>query len=307
MPSARELLEQYVTNGKLMQVATLRPDGSPEVCNVWYDPHFSPDLLRFISRHDRNHSVNIRNNGRAAGSIIAIHLEALGQVARGVTFIGTARELPLVGVESAIGSFVARWPFAIDAIDADRLVRGDTPTRIYEVAVHEWILFDEANFPEQPRQVIEPARIVGPSRERSGTGMQFRIHHVAISVRDMRESIEFYGAFGFKVAVRYEDPDRDFEVVHMKLNDAFLELWCYKSQIAAPESAADLSADLPRIGIKHMALQVPSIDDAKRSIEARGIPIAVQRREGNTGVTYFFIKDPSGNLLEILEDNRSLS
>jgi glyoxylase I family protein len=134
--------------------------------------------------------------------------------------------------------------------------------------------------------------------------MEFRIHHVAISVRDMPEAINFYEGFGFAAAVHYVDPNGDFEVVHMKLGDAFLELWWYRSSVAAPESAANLSTDLPRIGIKHMALQVDSVDDAKRLLEARGIPFAVTRRNGNTGVAYLFIRDPSGNLLEILEDKR---
>ena len=83
IPTPREFLKEYVESGKLMQLATLRSDGSPELCNVWYDPHFGPDLLRFISRHDRNHSVNICTDGRVAGSIIAIQLEALGQKVRG--------------------------------------------------------------------------------------------------------------------------------------------------------------------------------------------------------------------------------
>jgi Pyridoxamine 5'-phosphate oxidase len=164
MPTSRELLEQYVKSGKLMQLATLREDGSPVVCNVWYDAQFAPDLLRFISRHDRNHSANIRKDARVAGSIIAIHLEALGQPVTGVTFTGIARELGTVGVEPEIVAFVKRWPAATDAIDPGRLARGETPTRIYEVAVEKWVLFDEVNFPGQPRQVIQATDAAGTPR-----------------------------------------------------------------------------------------------------------------------------------------------
>jgi Pyridoxamine 5'-phosphate oxidase len=158
MPTSRELLEQYVRSGTLMQLATLCPDASPRVCNVWYDFLFAPDLLRFISRHDRNHSVNIRKDPRVAGSIIAIPLEALGQPVTGVTFIGTARELSTIGVESEVNAFLKRWPAAADAIEPGKLARNQTPTRLYEVAVQEWVLFDEVNFPTQPRQVIQAAQ-----------------------------------------------------------------------------------------------------------------------------------------------------
>jgi glyoxylase I family protein len=122
----------------------------------------------------------------------------------------------------------------------------------------------------------------------------------------MQESVRFYETFGFRQVVHYVDPDGEFEITHLKLDTAFLELWWYRDRVAAPESAAELSTDLPRIGVKHLALQVESVDEAKRLVEELGIPLAVQRRDGNTGVAYFFVKDPSGNLLEILEDNRKL-
>jgi glyoxylase I family protein len=67
-----------------------------------------------------------------------------------------------------------------------------------------------------------------------------------------------------------------------------------------------LATDLPRIGVKHFGLRVSSITDAKNFIEERGLGTNIEIREGKTGVTYFFIKDPSGILLEFVEDNRSL-
>jgi hypothetical protein len=158
MENERALLEHYVQAGKLMQLASLNGDGSPVVCNVWYDAHFVPDVLRFISRYDRRHSQNIRIDGRVAGSIIAVPLEGLGQAVRGLTFTGVARELPTWGVEGEVAAFVARWPRAEAILNPEKLARGEIPTRLYEVAVAEWVLFDEANFPDRPRRVIEAAR-----------------------------------------------------------------------------------------------------------------------------------------------------
>ncbi len=158
MANERALLEQYVQAGKLMQLASLNSDGSPAVCNVWYDVHFVPDVLRFISRYDRQHSQNIRIDGRVAGGIIAIPLDELGQIVRGVTFTGSARELPTCGIDGEVAAFVARWPRAEAALNPDKLACGEIATRLYEVLIAEWVLFDEENFPEQPRQVIKAVR-----------------------------------------------------------------------------------------------------------------------------------------------------
>jgi len=158
MPNERVLLEDYVLAGKLMQLASLNSDGSPVVCNVWYYAHFAPDVLRFISRYDRQHSRNVRIDGRVAGSIIAIPLEGLGQTVRGVTFTGVAHELPTRGVDGEVATFVARWPRSEAALHPGKLAHDETSTRLYEVTVAEWVLFDEANFPEQPRRVIEAVR-----------------------------------------------------------------------------------------------------------------------------------------------------
>jgi glyoxylase I family protein len=42
----------------------------------------------------------------------------------------------------------------------------------------------------------------------------------------------------------------------------------------------------------------------KEFVENRGIVSNVEVQQGRTGVTYFFIKDPSGILVEFLEDKR---
>jgi glyoxylase I family protein len=132
--------------------------------------------------------------------------------------------------------------------------------------------------------------------------MEFRMHHTAISVRDMAESIAFYEQFGFAVARHYQDPD--MEIAHLRLGEAMLEIFWYRDQVPAPKSAGELSSDLPRIGVKHFALQVESIEQAKQFAENGQLADQITIRQGKTGVRYFFLKDPSGNLFEILETTR---
>lgn len=150
----RQLLEAYVSQGKLMQVATLDPQSAPAVCHVWYRPAFRPDRLYFISRWDREHSANIRRDGRVAGGIVAIPLDGLGQKVRGVTFKGTAVELPQEGINEELEGFLARWPAARGILTAETLARGQTPSRLYRITVAEWVLFDEEHYPDQPRRAV---------------------------------------------------------------------------------------------------------------------------------------------------------
>ncbi|MEU0539636.1 pyridoxamine 5'-phosphate oxidase family protein [Nocardia sp. NPDC005978] len=146
----RRLLEEYVAGGGLMQLATVGDDGTPRVCSVWYLPSFGPDRLHFISRRDRLHSKNIDGNPAVAGAIIDNPPAELGLTGRGVSFTGVARELPGTGNDDVAAAFAARWPRAGGVLSA----MPDAASRLYEIAVSEWVLFDEENFPASPRRVI---------------------------------------------------------------------------------------------------------------------------------------------------------
>lgn len=156
MHDERKLLEAYVAAGKLMQLATRDAQG-PWLCNVWYLHDFDPDSLWFMSNASRTHSRHIREDGPVAGSIVHEVPEELGQKARGITFRGAARELPTKGVEGIVTAFCARWPKASAVIDTKRLAGEETPMRLYEIRVSEWILVDEVNLPDEPRRVIPGA------------------------------------------------------------------------------------------------------------------------------------------------------
>ncbi|WP_024806561.1 pyridoxamine 5'-phosphate oxidase family protein [Nocardia sp. BMG51109] len=146
----RELVEDYVGDGGLMQVATVRADGSPVVCTVWYVPSFDPDRLHFISRTDRIHSANLRRNPAVGGAILHDPPAELGLTGRGLSFTGRAVELPGAGIEAEKRAFAARWPNAAGVLGA----MPDAASRLYEIAVQHWVLFDEENFPESPRREI---------------------------------------------------------------------------------------------------------------------------------------------------------
>jgi len=133
----------------------------------------------------------------------------------------------------------------------------------------------------------------------------FTYHHTAISVTDIDKSIEFYSRLGFKQALTWQSETKDLTIVHLKLNDFFLELFCY-SDYDKTTVSSDLNKDLKQIGVRHFAVQVNSIMDAKKFIEDNGIASNIEIKEGRTGVKYFFITDPDKIFVEIVEDNRNL-
>jgi glyoxylase I family protein len=136
--------------------------------------------------------------------------------------------------------------------------------------------------------------------------MRFHFHHAAISVSDMAQSKAFYAELGFKPVLDWTDPSGSPQICHLKLGEAYLEIFRFADPQPAPESASGLKTDLPRIGSKHFALQVDSIEEAKTFVEERGWAAGVTIVEGRTGVRYFFVPDPDGTLLEFVEDRRKL-
>ena len=131
----------------------------------------------------------------------------------------------------------------------------------------------------------------------------FNINHVSISVADTQKSIEFYKQFGFKEFKSWKADDGSLRINMLKLKDTVLEMFCYKEHNELPEAAMDLATDLPEIGTKHFALGVDNIEKAKEFVTQNGIMSNVDIKVGRLGRPYFFIKDPDGILVEIIEND----
>lgn len=135
----------------------------------------------------------------------------------------------------------------------------------------------------------------------------YAIHHVALSITDPINSIEFYNKLGFKQVHFWEAEDESLTITHLKLGDSdfILELFCFASPQSAPDSIHATSTDLPIIGTKHFGLKVDSIEAARDDLVTQGIAKPdIQITQGRTGPRYFFIEDPDGILVEIAEDKR---
>lgn len=131
----------------------------------------------------------------------------------------------------------------------------------------------------------------------------FNVVHVAISVSNIGRSIDFYKRFGFKEFKSWDAEDESIKIRMLKLNDFILEIFCYKNYIELPETANSTATDLPVLGTKHFALGVSNIEKAKRWVLENKIADEVTINVGRLGKPYFFIKDPDGIIVEIIEND----
>ena len=128
----------------------------------------------------------------------------------------------------------------------------------------------------------------------------FEFNHVALSVKDLAKSLEFYQKFGFEKIKAYHDDT--VEIVHLRLNKVILEIFHYNDSFDLPEHSKNLGVDLKTVGNKHFGLGVKDIRKAKEQIEKAHIyDDEIKIVQGRLGKPYFFIKDPDGILMEIIE------
>ena len=136
--------------------------------------------------------------------------------------------------------------------------------------------------------------------------INFKIHHVAISVKNLEKSYNFYKKFWFEKILYWQDEEKTLEIMHLKLKDFILEIFCFKNSKEMYDTEKNLQTSLPRIWVKHFWIQVENLDNLKEFFEKEKIAENIKIQIWRTGIKYFFIKDPDGILLEFVEDNRKI-
>jgi glyoxylase I family protein len=134
------------------------------------------------------------------------------------------------------------------------------------------------------------------------------VHHVTLSVRNIDRSADFYSIFGFKLVLQWEAPDGPLAIAHLLRNDGFiLELFQYAENSDAPIAGPDVGNDLQQLGVKHFAFRVTELEAAHNELLGKQWGRLTSIQPGRTGLKFFFIADPDGNWVEIVEDSRALS
>lgn len=144
---------KYLDTAQLMQVAT-SVDNQPWACSVYFAMDNAHSLY-WLSRPDTEHSQSIAINPVVAGTVVLP--PTYGEPVQGLQFAGTARQIPDEELEAAFEAYAEKFG-AHSRLAALR--DGSDPHRLYQIKPVRFVLFDELNFPDDPRQewvILPPA------------------------------------------------------------------------------------------------------------------------------------------------------
>ena len=122
------------------------------------------------------------------------------------------------------------------------------------------------------------------------------LQHLALNCHDRHASERFYTKFfGFRRA-RVFNREQPGEFVMLRLGSMCLELFDVKVD---PATRGGEQA----IGFKHLAFEVPDIDDTVAKLNAAGIETGgiIDAGRHVSGLRVCFFKDLDGNILELME------
>jgi catechol 2,3-dioxygenase-like lactoylglutathione lyase family enzyme len=132
-------------------------------------------------------------------------------------------------------------------------------------------------------------------------------HHVGITVSDLDRAVDFYtetfdldllsefsvGGDAFAEAVAVEGASAEF--AHLDADGARIELVAYD-----PAGDANETPELNRPGATHLGLSVDDVESFYAAL-ADDVETLSPPRTTESGTTILFVKDPEGNLIEVLD------
>jgi glyoxylase I family protein len=129
-----------------------------------------------------------------------------------------------------------------------------------------------------------------------------KLGHIALSVSNLERSAAFYGRhFGMRRGRKYDHRDKGFNIAFLQKGGITLELFEFKTYKPLPVYRRALDKDLKTLGVKHFSVEVADIEGVYKKLKRGKVVFATDLRVSSSGARYFFIKDPDGILVEIME------
>lgn len=148
----KKLISEYFESAQLLQIITSVND-QPWGATVYFAYDESLNIY-WISRTDRRHSKEIMQNQKVAGVVVKYH--TYSEKVRGVQLEGVAEEL--MGEEADKCMMIYEKRFNVPRARVLNISGEVYQERkvLYRLKPSYIVLFDEVNFPENPRQEYRP-------------------------------------------------------------------------------------------------------------------------------------------------------
>jgi uncharacterized protein YhbP (UPF0306 family) len=147
----KELIQNYLHEAKMIQLATVGADGKPWACSVWFASDADLNIYWF-SATTRRHSAEVAKNPYVAAAICVPQTPA--DKPRGLQLEGTAELLTKpTDVAKAMKHYVGRV-FTLKQVK-EFMAHLDRPHRFYRITPESLVLFDTVNYPKNPRQELK--------------------------------------------------------------------------------------------------------------------------------------------------------
>lgn len=129
----------------------------------------------------------------------------------------------------------------------------------------------------------------------------FFIRHVAISVANLEESINWYQrCLGFELLGQEYVPPVDAQVATMARDGIELEIFFHKGSAPMTPERMDPDRDPHTQGVKHFCLGTNRLEELITFLRSQQVEIVIGPvRLGRN--TLYYIHDNSGNLIELMQ------
>ncbi len=113
--------------------------------------------------------------------------------------------------------------------------------------------------------------------------------HVGFEVDNLEQSIAFYNKLGFEVKKQFDKPEPKAKAAHITNTDGTtFELWQF------------IDKNHPQVKYvrQHIAVESDNLESDIQELVNSGCELVIPITKGVT-LTYAFVKDPSGNYIEV--------
>ncbi len=135
--------------------------------------------------------------------------------------------------------------------------------------------------------------------------MNFRLHHIAFTVKDLEESIKWYKEkLGATEIFHYDKDGMQFSII--QLGKLKLELFYFGNKTKPlPQERQNLMQDLHTVGTKHLCIEVDNLDETIKELKEKGVEFVTEIDTAGFGGRYIFLKDCNDILIELYQSQNN--